>query len=318
MTGIVILNYNNAQLTLSCVDSVIRHNSSPAKFIVVDNASTDSSMEILGEGLSTRFNDEFARYRPGESPASLPFCSLVRSDKNGGYAQGNNVGLKLVENDDEIDTILILNNDIVFIEDIIPGLVSFLDSTPDAGIVSPLLLSKDGKSIDYNCARKDCTLREIASYYLLYCRDYKGIMSKFSRQGKILVHNPELINEPAVQIELPSGSCMLIRKSLFKEIDYFDPNTFLYYEESILYRKLLAVNKVNYLLPGVRCIHLGAQTTSNANRSYSYLKNSNKSAYYYVMHYRDLNVLQKTGFALLYAFYNCLLFIKQHLKFRKK
>lgn len=314
MTGIVILNYNNAQLSLSCVDSVIWHNSSPAKFIIIDNASTDSSMEILGEGLSTRFNEGFAQYHPGETPTCLPLCSLIRSDKNGGYAQGNNVGLKLAENDDEIDTILILNNDIVFIEDIIPGLVSFLDSTPDVGIVSPLLLKKDGKSIDYNCARNDCTLREIASYYLLYCRDYKGIMSKFARQGKILVNHSELLNQQSVPIELPSGSCMLIRKSLFKEIDYFDPNTFLYYEESILYRKLLSVNKVNYLLPCIRCIHLGAQTTANANRSYSYLKSSNKSAYYYVMHYRNLNVLQKAGFSILFYFYNCLLFVKQHLK----
>ena len=318
MTGIVILNYSNAQLTLGCVDSVIEHNSYPVKFIVVDNASPDGSMEDLQDGLSSRFESNFRVYTPGDAPESLPSCSLIRSDVNGGYAQGNNVGLKFAENDSEIDKILVLNNDILFVEDILPELVRFLDSMPDAGIVSPLLLRKDGKSIDSNCARKDCSLKEIACYYLLYCRDFFGILSKFARKTKILVNNPELIDAPSVPIELPSGSCMLIEKGLFKEIGYFDPNTFLYYEESILFRKLQAIHKVNYLLPRLTCIHLGAQTTSNVNRSYSYLKNSNKSAYYYVMHYRDLNVLQRVGFAVLYGLYNCLLFIKQHLKFDQK
>lgn len=313
MTGIIILNFNNARLTLDCVDSVVRVNTAPAKFVIVDNASADDSMEVLRDGLSSRFGEGFETFNMDDMPDRLPLCSLVRSDVNGGYAQGNNVGLRLAENDDRIDNILILNNDIVFTEDIIPELAHFIGSTPGAGIASPLLLKKDGESIDFNCARKDCTLKEIACYYLLYCRDFHGILSKFARRSRILVNNPKLIDAPSIPIELPSGSCMMISKSLFREIGYFDPNTFLYYEESILYRKLLAAGRVNYLLPAVRCIHLGAQTTANADRSYSYLRNSNKSAYYYVMHYRDLNLFQKSGFALLYGFYNCLLFIKQYL-----
>lgn len=315
MTGIVILNYNNAQLTLSCIDSVIKYNSILSKYIIIDNASTDNSGRDLRNGLADRFQDNFIEYQIGDMPEHLSVCSFICSAKNGGYAQGNNIGLKLAENDSDIDTILILNNDIVFIDDIIPSLVSFLESKPNIGIVSPLLLKKNGKSIDYNCARLDCTLKEIACYYLLYCRDFYGILSKLASKAKILVNNPALINEPAIPIELPSGSCMLIKKDLFKNIGYFDPNTFLYYEESILYRKLRAINKINYLLPEVKCIHLGAQTTSMTNRSYSYLKNSNKSAYYYVMHYRDLNLFQKSAFSILYAIYSIVLYVKQHLKF---
>lgn len=314
MTGIIVLNYNNARLTIDCLESVRMHNSYPCKFIVVDNASSDDSLIVLRREMYRMYSDDFTEYNEdAENISELKRYSLVSSKENGGYAKGNNVGLRLAEADNDIDTILILNNDILFTEDILPDLVSFLETREDIGIVSPLLLKKDGRQIDYNCARKDCSLKEIAFYYLLYCSDYKGILTRFARERMILLNDISLLQDDSVPVELPSGSCMLINKSLFKQIGYFDPNTFLYYEEGILYRKLLKLNKVNYVLPKSRCIHLGAQSTTKIDRSYSYLRHSNRSAYYYVTHYRKLNLLQRLCFMMLYAAYNCLLFIKQQL-----
>lgn len=275
MTGIVILNYNNSFHTINCVESIRQFNSAPFRIVVVDNASTDDSMDSLRDYLSVHQNT----------------FDLISAQSNGGYAQGNNVGLRYVEDDSGIDKILILNNDVIFTQDIIPKLSGFLDSHPNAGVVSPLLYCRDGKTVDNTCARKDCTVREIVWTYLLYFTDILGILSRFSNKRKILLANPELLNAPEVEIELPSGSCFMIRKDLFKEIGYFDPNTFLYYEENILYRKLKALGKQNYMLPEVSCIHLGGETTNKVSHSASYMKASKASGYYYATHYRHLPLI---------------------------
>ena len=65
-------------------------------------------------------------------------------------------------------------------------------------------------------------------------------------------------------IELPSGSCMLVKKDVFAAIGNFDPATFLYYEENILYRKLLKLKLGNYIATGLRCVHPGAATMAKS------------------------------------------------------
>lgn len=313
MTGVIILNYNNAPMTIECMTSLEKVNSAPIKYIVVDNASTDESYSILQKYIEKSFpsNSMVVDAESDCEKFCLPYVTLVCAAKNEGYARGNNFGLALAEKDDEIDTVLIVNNDILFIGDIIPTLVNFALTNENAGLVSPLLFGKDGKTIDYNCARKDCTLRELALWYLFYCRDRHGIITRMVNERKILLKHPELMENETVPVELPSGSCMLIRKSLFKKIGYFDPNTFLYYEENILYQKLRREGKTNYLLPALHCIHLGAQTTMKTSRNYGFLKDSNKSAYYYFTHYRNLSFIQRIAFAADYAQYRIQLYIRQ-------
>ena len=167
---------------------------------------------------------------------------------------------------------------------------------------------------DSTCARRDCSIREIIWTYLLYFTNYFGILSHFSDKRKMLLENPQLIKETEIQIELPSGSCMLIRKELFREIGYFDPNTFLYYEENILYRKLMAVNKTNYMLPGISCIHLGGVTTNKVPHTASYMKSSKSSGYYYATHYRNLNILQKITLKMAFCWYNCMVRVVKFFK----
>lgn len=277
MIGLIVLNYNNAGQTISCIKSIQKFNTADCRIVVVDNCSTDDSWKVLDEYLS-------------EHKGAF---DLISATKNGGYAQGNNVGLQYLDNDPEINKILILNNDVLFTQDILPRMSGFLDSHPESGVVSPLLCCRDGKTIDYNCARKDCSIREIVWTYLLYFTDICGISSKFANKRKILLQNPDLLAGEEVEIELPSGSCFMIRKDLFRIIGWFDPNTFLYYEENILYRKLLEVGKKNYLLPDISCIHLGGETTNKVAHSASYMKASKASGYYYATHYRKLNGLQR-------------------------
>lgn len=301
MVGIVILNYNGAATTIDCIESVTRFNTYPSKIIVIDNASTDNSVSILSSYLEKKYADGFRLAPTGKT---LPPAVLIVADCNHGYAQGNNIALEAIKDDPDIDYIIILNSDVLFTSDIIPRLIQKYKALPGVGIISPLLYKKDLVAIDYNCARNAPDNFTVVLPFLLMYHDINKIISTKRDANKILLHNPELLKESEIEIELPSGSCMFISKELFQRIGWFDPNTFLYYEENILHKKLKREGKKNYLIPDVSCVHLGAQSTSKNPVPFLKVKEA-ESAQYYINNYCKLTfkecLISRIAFFLFFS-----------------
>lgn len=273
---------------MNCVESVERFNTAPIKYILVDNGSTKPGVvDELDKAMKLRFGDEYNCIKEGEQHGEkLSRFTFLVSSSNTGYADGNNKGLRLAYADDEIDTILILNSDILFVEDIIPGLKQLQSLVADCGIISPILYKKNLEGIDYNCARRAPTLRQIAGgnfaspfKWVFKCLDRKK-NNRYILSGKEIESLPD---EP-IRIDLPSGSCMLMTKDFMKGIDGFDSRTFLYYEENILESKTKRAGKNSYLAPKLKCIHLGATTTKKSPSAFV-AKCSIESQRYYVTHY---------------------------------
>ena len=296
-TALIILNFNNYEDTINCIESVEKYNTAPVKLIIVDNASTrGGASEALKDYLLKRYKDEFSVYSDNNINESdnimhLSYCSLILSNVNDGYARGNNKGLRLAEMDPSIEYVMILNNDVLFVQDIIPSLIERSESIQDSALLSPLLFKRNMDGYDYNCARNDTTLTTeiinyIFHYFFLVFKCDNPLMSR----RYLLRRYKEL--PQSIKIELPSGSCMFIKKALFKQIEYFDPNTFLYYEENILYRKVKRINLQNYLFTDLKCIHLGAQSTSKISYSYDKMKKNMVSPLYYMENYYGLNSIQ--------------------------
>lgn len=318
ITGIVILNYNNAEDTINCIASVLKYNTAKIKIVVVDNGSPNlDCVEKIRIYLDNEFKDSSLTLMEEDfisESIKLPYITFLTSKNNSGYAEGNNKGLRLLYHDDEVDSIMILNNDILFIEDIIPQLNHYLSTLYNAAIVSPLLLKKDKKNIDYNCARTSVNVKELTRLFLSYSIG----LNSCKKEHKILLKNPELLSSEWFEIELPSGSCMLVDKEYFKNIGGFDPNTFLYYEENILYEKVKGTNKRNYLIPGLRCVHLGASTTSKQVRTYPYLKKTNKSVRYFVKQYVGKTCWEKWLFEFAINIYLFRKYLSWNLKYNRK
>lgn len=300
MVGIVILNYNNVKATIDCINSIDKYNKYPVKIVVVDNGSTSCEVQLLEEYLQLR--RDYRIYEEDEPVNnSLSLFSLLLSKSNDGYAKGNNKGIKLFKNDTDVDNILILNNDILFYEDIIGKLVEFMNTTTDVGVVCPLLYTKDKNYIDYTCARKQVRVFDLGLLYILMCENIFGYYKHFDEKQKILLKHHELLNKEEIPIEMPSGSCFLISKSVFKEIGYFDEGTFLYYEENILQKKLAKIHKRNYLLPNIGCIHLGAATTLKTKSNTFLVKCEIESAKRFVMKYCNPSIFTKIWFMFGYG-----------------
>ena len=262
-TAVIILNYNNYEDTINCINSVEAYNTAPIKYIVIDNGSQRKGVvETLDKYMSTKFGNHYLKISDDNDITELPYATLLASQTNDGYACGNNKGLALAYSDDSIKSILILNNDILFVENIIPTLLDYYYNKLDhCAILSPMLYKKGMEQIDQTCARHNLRWQQIVYNYLFMFFDPFRLRAKWYKSQKMLMANPALVNKDYFEITLPSGSCMLIDKTLFMNIGGFDPNTFLYYEEDILYKKIEQLGLSNYLIPHLKCIHLGASST---------------------------------------------------------
>ncbi len=291
MVCIIILNYNNSYDTINCIKSIIKYNTYPVKILVVDNGSPnkEDTNKIL-EYMASLGN--FQNIKENSLDFELKPYNLLISEINDGYAKGNNKGLEFAYKDSDINNILIINNDVLFIEDIIPQLIDHQKSLEKCAIVCPSLYTKNLKDMDYNCARISPSNWENILRILFFYKDIFNILSKKRNKRLIIKNDPSLINEKSIEIDLPSGSCMLVNKKIFKKINSFDPKTFLYFEEDILYKKIKKIGLKNYCIPNLKCIHLGASSTKKIPSAFT-LKTGIKSLDYYLKKYGEMSFTQK-------------------------
>ena len=315
VTAVIILNYNNYNDTINCIESVERINTARLKYFVVDNGSTNDSVKKLDTYFKKKVECSYFYANDTECIDSCKFkkFNFIVSDVNDGYANGNNKGLVFASEDKTVDYLLILNNDILFIDDIIPVLIEKLNAINSVGVVSPLLLKKDRKTIDYNCARTNISNWQLITNYLFLDHDILGYRTKSNNQRYILKNNPKLHTADEIEIELPSGSCMMLKKEVFKDLGFFDKNTFLFYEENILFKKLEKIHKKSFVIPQLRCVHLGGASRSSSPSTFI-MKSEANSAKYYMDHYSGANLLQKKLFHVVIRIFVTALNIKDKIK----
>jgi len=116
--GIIILNWNGKEDTLECLESVYRIDYPHYEVIVVDNGSTDGSVEAI----KNKFQD----------------VVLIANKENMGFCSGNNIGIKHALRNGA-NFLLILNNDTVVKPFIIKELKKVIESDKNIGAVSPLI-----------------------------------------------------------------------------------------------------------------------------------------------------------------------------------
>lgn len=113
LTSIVMLTRNGLDMTRRCVESVKRHTEQPLEWVVVDNGSTDGTLDFWSRTEGVK---------------------LIANEENRGFAAGTNQGLLEASG----DFILLLNNDTVVTPNWLSGLYAALFRDPDIGIVGPV------------------------------------------------------------------------------------------------------------------------------------------------------------------------------------
>jgi hypothetical protein len=122
--SIIILNWNGLEDTIECLESLKKITYSNYEVVVVDNGSQGDAVEVLRE----KFGD---------------YIHVIENDKNYGFAEGNNIGMRYALANFNPDYILLLNNDIVVAADFLTELVKAAESDSSIGIVGPKIYSYD-------------------------------------------------------------------------------------------------------------------------------------------------------------------------------
>lgn len=204
--GVVVLNYNDYVTTQKFIDHV-KNFKSEIQFVIVDNCSTNDSLEIL-----TKYVD------------GLDNVEIIAADKNGGYAYGNNFGMKYLREKYNSKYLVVANPDTVIEERIFDKVKETFEST-DYALLSPVMKNRDGSIAEV-------PYWDIPSFW----DDVFGCIYIFRKLNK---KKYVVDYEKGVQsVETLPGSLWFIKADILEEIGYLDENTFLYYEEIILSRKI--------------------------------------------------------------------------------
>lgn len=137
MTAIIILNWNGADDTLACLDS-LRKAEGDFRVYVVDNGSTDDSLQRIGAWLDAHEGFD---------------AQLVPLDRNYGFARGNNMGL-VVARENAPDSYLLLNNDTEVRPDFLTRLNAFSTKHPEYRVLTPKINFYYDKQKIWNCGGK--------------------------------------------------------------------------------------------------------------------------------------------------------------------
>jgi GT2 family glycosyltransferase len=231
MLGIIIVNYNDWDNLRSCINSI--EINIPYKIYVVDNASKPNS-----------YSEELLRNK------NIVF---IKSEINGGYSFGNNLGLSQSVIDG-CDLFLISNTDIIFNSDSINKLIKPLQKR-ECDVVGPKVNLPFGK-----------TQEEILGVRINPLGKIKLIINSASR-GTLFKKYKDLFNNKRnpvnnkLQVYGVSGCCFAFNMKTFDKVMPFDENIFLFNEEWLLAEKCIREElkvMVNY---NSEVLHLHGSTT---------------------------------------------------------
>lgn len=238
--SIIIVNWNTRDLLANCLQSVYDTVRGLAfEVIVVDNASTDGSAEMVRE----RF----------------PQVRLIENTENVGFAKANNQAMK----ESSGRYVILLNSDTLVQPDALATLVAFMDDHPEAGACGPCLLNADG-SLQPSCHPFLTAEREF--WRLVF-------LDRFMRRASYPIHRWGLTRPR--KVDVIKGACLALRQESLFQVGLFDERYFIYSEEMDLCYRLCQAGWCIYWVPEARVVHFGGQSTrQEADEMYIYLYRS--------------------------------------------
>jgi len=186
LISIIILNYNSGEYLSDCISSIFASSYTNIEVLVVDNNSNDDSHFICKN--------------------KFPKIILIENEKNLGYCEGNNVGIRIAKG----EFIVILNPDTIVESSWLRELLKAYRQLGD-GLYQPKILSMRDKHI------LQSTGNMIQIFGFGFARD-KGISDNYQR-NKI------------EKIGYASGTCLFTSSLILHKLELFDPFLFLYHDD---------------------------------------------------------------------------------------
>ena len=238
--SVIVVNHNQGTWLKQAIGSLIKAcNCFDSEVIVVDNASTDRSVKMLGK--------------------EFPKIKLIQNEKNAGVAKAYNQAINVSYG----EYILLINPDTVTGKDTLGKLINFMDSHTGAGGASVRMVSPQGHFISlskYGLTRSWARLIK-----------WTGLDKYFPKSHITNRRHEEWAEEfETTEVDVLNGACMLLRRSALNRTGRFDERFFMYgYDIDISFRLKMEGFR-NYYFPKTYIINFNAQQLSKF--SWNYLK----------------------------------------------
>jgi GT2 family glycosyltransferase/serine acetyltransferase len=238
--AIVIVNYRSAALAIDCLRSLADTHAPgpPPSTVVVENCSPDDSLAQLRAAVTANGWSSWCRIEP--------------ADRNGGFAYGNNVGIRAAGAwlGSVPEFVLLLNPDTIVRADAVRHLLRFMDEHPGVGIAGSRLEDPDG------------TPQRSAFVFPTWLGELNEAL-RFGPASKMLsrwVVAPPVRDKPH-RTDWVAGASMLIRRTVFDRVGLLDAAYFMYYEEVDFCLRAHRAGFECWYVPASRVVHLVGQSS---------------------------------------------------------
>jgi GT2 family glycosyltransferase len=230
--AVVVLNWNGRDLLDDCLES-LRDSYPDLRVVVVDNDSTDDSVEVIRE-----------RY---------DWTELVRSPENRRWAGGNNLGLAHLRESGLPDFVLLLNNDTIVGEGCLATLVATLMAAPDAWAVTPRICYADApETIWYDGGRVGAWTGWVS---------HRGIRrSAAARPARITT------------TDYGTGCALMLRREALEEVGDLDESYHLYAEDTDYSLRIRGLGRRILHCPEAKVLHKVSMSVGADSPGKAYLK----------------------------------------------
>ncbi len=266
--SIVIVNFNTYDLTKKCLESIFHFTKECSyEVIVVDNFSTDDSRLHFE-------NDERITY--------------IYEEVNHGFGKANNIGASIASG----KYILFLNSDTILTENVLPKLLNFADTVPEGifGAVGICMVDIDNNDMQ--------SFGEFVSSKRIYKRMLESI--RFSPIQNYSRNIYDQIDKFGfAEVDFVSGADLMVFSDNFRSLNGFDPDYFMYYEETDLQYRMFKRNMKRYVINQRSIIHLEGGSFSDKISFKRKLMITTSLNLYITKHFKWLYKLQITLLSMI-------------------
>lgn len=260
LVSIVTVNFNQPEATCQLLLSIKKHYDNNVEIILVDNAS-DENCE-------------------GEFKKIIPDLTFIRSKVNLGFAGGNNLGISFAKG----NFILLLNNDTEVPKGCIETLVDELKSDDKIGLLSPLILYDDDRSVI-----------QYAGYtHLNYLTARNSQIGQFQK-------NVGQYDGVTTKTGFCHGAAVICRREFLDKAGLMDENYFLYYEELDWCEKFKRIGKTINFTGKTQIYHKESITVGKDSTIKTYFMTRNRILFIR----KNTSILNTVLFTIYYVLLAC-------------
>jgi hypothetical protein len=277
----IIVNWNAKKYLLQCIGSIIdSHPSFSYEIIVVDNASSDGSPEMV----------------KGQFPDVLVVCN----NNNLGFARANNIGIRKAQG----KFLCLVNSDVVVSKGCLEKMIAFMQSQPLIGMMGPQVIGING-AVQRSCMKHPTLLNMFARAIAL-----DSIFPKLTLMGNQLMTNWK--HDILRRVDIINGCFWLIRRQALEGVGLLDEQFFMYGEDMDWCKRFWDAHWEIVFYPDAQVVHYGGASSANSPIKF-YVEMHRASLKYWNKHHGKVSSLIYRLVLLLHHCFRAIAYLLQAL-----